>query len=363
MKRIGFVWEELVSIDNCENAVLDALRNKRKTPYLRHIQQNYKEYGEKIQQIMIDGWVPEKTRKKTINEGTRNKIRHLKIPSLIDHMIHTAVARILSKYLTKRFYFYACGSLPHRGQTFACKALEGNVRKKQPKYCLLSDVKKFYPSLKKGVVMRCLRRVFKDKRFLMINNLILDQMEDGLAIGFTVSHWYAQLVMFFVDQELKSNTHGKVFMVRFMDNYVITCSRKRTLHKLLRKLMDILLNYGLRVKEDWQVFPIKDRMIEFLQYRFNHDKTILRKPLMIRMSRRYSVIHKNGLTAHKARVVMSDRGILKYCNSYNFRKDYLYPNVSLKVCRRLISNADKKRSLQRETRTSYCDYLRVGLYC
>lgn len=345
MKRIGYVWEELVSTENCEAAVLDSLRNKRKTPYLRHVQTNYKEYGNKIQQTMIDGWIPDPTREKTINEGTSNKVRHLRIPSLRDHMIHTAVARILAKYLSKRFYFYACGSLPNRGQTFATKAVEGNLRKKKPKDCLLADVKQFYKSLKKGVVMKCLRRVFKDKKFLMINNRILDQMGDGLAIGFTVSHWYAQLVMSFIDQEIKAHTHKKIFMVRFMDNYVITGSRKRLLHKLLRKLIDVLSEYGLRVKEDWQVFPVKSRMVEFLQYRMDHDKTILKKKLMYRMAHRYKAIKRNGLTAHKARVVMSDKGTLKYCDSYNFRKNYLYPNVSLKVCRRLISNADKKRSL------------------
>ena len=347
MKRIGNVWEELISFENCERAVLDATKRKRKTPYIRHVRNNSKEYGERIQQILIDGWIPDPTRRKTINEGTSNKVRELLIPSLKDHLIHTAVARILKKYISKRFYFYACGSIPNRGQTFACKAVESNLRKKRPKYALVADIKKFYPSLKKQVVMRCLRKVFKDKRFLMINNRILDQMEDGLAIGFTVSHWYAQLVMSFIDTELKENTHTKgIFLVRFMDNYVVTCSRKRRLHKLLDKLRMILAKYGLQVKGDWQIFPIKSRMIEFLNYRIGYDRTILKKRLMIRMSRRFKNIRNSGLTAHKARIVMSDRGILKHCDSYNFRKKYLYPNVSIKVCRRLISDADKKRALQ-----------------
>lgn len=348
MKRIGFVWEELVSTENCEEAVLDALRNKKKTPYLRHVLSNYKEYGEKIQQEIINGWIPGPTRTKTINEGTSNKVRELLIPTLRDHMIHTAVARILKKYISKRFYFYASGSVPKRGQLFACKAVEGNLRKKKPKHAALADVKGFYKNLKKQQVMKCLRRVFKDKRFLMINNRILDQMQNGIAIGFTVSHWYAQLVMSFVDQELKANTRNQnVFLVRFMDNFVLTCPRKRILHKLINKLSNILKKYGLWVKRDWQVFPIKSRMIEFLYYRMDHTKTLLKKKLMYKMSKRYANIKWYGLTAHKARVVMSDRGILKYCDSYNFRKDYLYPNVSIDLCRRLISDADKKRTLLR----------------
>lgn len=347
MKRYGYVWEEVISDENCELAVLEGLKNKKKTPYISYILEHYKEYGHKIQQILIDGWIPDKTRSKTINEGTNNKVRELSIPSMRDHLIHTAVARVLKKYLPKRFYFYACGSLPKRGQTFACKALEGNLRKKKPKYCLLADVKKFYPSLNKNKVMDCLRRIFKDKRFLMINNRILDQMGNELAIGFTVSHWYAQLVMSFVDEDLKRDTRGKMFVVRFMDNYVITANRKRYLHKVLHNLFDILEKYGLKVKEDWQIFPIKARMVEFLQYRFNYAKTVLNKKLMYRMTRRYRNIKANGLTVHKARIVMSDLGILKYFDSYNFRRQHLYSNVSLTTCRRLISDADRKRNLQR----------------
>lgn len=248
----------------------------------------------------------------------------------------------MQKYLTKRFYFYACGSIPKKGQTFACKALEHNLRSKKPKYCLVADIRKFYPSLKKQVVMRCLRQVFKDGRFLMINNRILDQMGDGLAIGFTVSHWYAHLVASFVDFKLKENTHSKIFLVRFMDNYVVTASRKRYLHKVLSKLDAILQDFGLELKNDWQIFQIGKRMITFLYYRMDHFKTVLKKSLMYRLSKRYLNIKKNGLTAHKARIVMSDRGILKHCDSYNFRKSYLYPNVSIRLCRRLISDADKK---------------------
>lgn len=340
MKRVGFIWEELTSIDNCEKAVLKGISNKRKTKRLKYIKDNHKEFGKRLQNILVEGWMPDEIRTKTINEGTSAKPRDLKIPSLKDHFVHTAVALMLEKYLSKRFYFYACGSLPNRGQTFAVKAVEGNLRKKKPRYCALADVKQFYKSVKKEHVIRCLCRVFKDKKFLELNEQILNQMGDGLAIGFTVSHWYAQLVMSFVDEELKKG-NKKLFLVRFMDNYVLLCGRKRTLHKAMAKLKECLAGFQLRVKDDWQVFPVKSRMVEFLSYRLNHNKTVLRKPLMYRMARRL-LKAKHSFNVHTARTVMSYRGILKQCDSYNFRKSYLYPNVSLKLCGRLISDADKR---------------------
>lgn len=344
MKRIGYVWEEVIDQENCNQAVLDAIRAKRKTKFLKHVKENYKEYGEKVRAELVNGWKPDPIRTKVINEGTDRKPRSLKIPSLKDHFVQTAVAKVLEKHLAKRFYFYACGSLPNRGQTFAVKAVEAYIRNKKPKYAAVADIHHFYQSIKKEQVMRCLRRVFKDEKFLRINEQILDQMGDGLAIGFTVSHWYAHLVLSFVDEELKRN-NPKLFLVRFMDNFVMLCGRKRTLHKAIRMLMGKADDFRLRIKHDWQVFPLKARMLLFLSYRMNYEKTILRKPLMYRMTRRFKTA-KNRLNAHAARTIMSYRGILKFCDSYHFRQSYLYPNVSLKMCRRLISNADKRRLLR-----------------
>ena len=352
MKRKGYVWEELVSEENCEDAILNAIRQKRKTNFLYHVKDHYKEYGERVRRDIINGWVPDATRTKVINEGTDRKPRSLRIPSLRDHFVHTAVAQILEKYLAKRFYFYSCGSLPDRGQTFAVKALEGRIRRAKPKYAAVADIHHFYQSVKKDQVMKCLRKVFKDEKFLRINEQILDQMEDGLAIGFTVSHWYAHLVLFYVDEGLKQN-QKQLFFVRFMDNYVLLCGRKRTLHKALRLLSDKAAEFGLQIKHDWQVFPVRSRMVPFLSYRLDHDKTLLRKPLMYRMAKRFRRA-RHRLNAHAARTIMSYRGILKYCDSYHFRKSYLYPNVSLALCRRFISDADKQCVLRRAASAGRC---------
>lgn len=343
MKRVGYVWEEVVNEDNCNQAILDAIKAKRKTKFLRHIKKNHIEYGAKLRAELINGWTPDPIRTKVINEGTDRKQRSLRIPSLKDHFVQTAVAKVLEKHLAKRFYFYTCGSLPNRGQTFAIKAVEGYLRGKKPKYAAVADIHHFYESIKKEQVMRCLRRVFKDEKFLRINEQILDQMGDGLAIGFTVSHWYAHLVLSSVDEELKKH-NKKLFLVRFMDNFVMLCGRKRTLHRAIRTLVKKADEYRLRIKRDWQVFPIMARMLLFLSYRMDYKKTVLRKPLMFRMAHRFRTAKKR-LNAHTARTIMSYRGILKFCDSYHFRQSYLYPNVSLRMCRRMISDADKRRLL------------------
>ena len=344
-KRKGYIWEELTDLNHCEQSILIAIANKRITPFLIHIKENYKEYGQRLQTTLLNGWVPSETRTKVINEGTNQKRRELRIPALSDHFVHTAVAKILEKYLQKRFYFYACGSLPNRGQTFAVKAVESYIRKKRPKYCAVADIKKCYDNIKKEQVMRCLRRVFKDEKFLRINEQILSQMGDGLAIGFTVSHWYAHLVLSFIDEEIKGSFKN-LFLGRYMDNFIMLSGRKRTLHRALDKLRECARAFWLNIKRDWQVFPIARRMLLFLSYRLDYTRTVMRKPLMFKMARRFKRARMK-MDAHCARTIMSYKGILKHCDSYNFRTNYLYPNVSIKLCRRLISDADKKRILFR----------------
>lgn len=339
-KKFGYVWEEVVSQYNCEQAVLDALRNKKKTRYLKYVKEHYKKYGTKVRNILLNGWQPKPVRLKTINEGTNKKSRNLKIPSLIDHIVHTAVARVLKKYLLPKFYYYASGSIPKKGQVFSKNAVV-HMLKSDPKYGAECDVKKFYDNTSAKTVMDGLKRIFKDKKFLALNEQILEQMGGHLAIGFTLSHWYAHMVLMRVDYYVKSHFKG-VDLTRSMDNFIMTSNSKETLHEVIKAIEIELENMGLRLKDDWQVFPLSVRPISFLSYRQTKGRTVMRKSLMFRISRRMRHLKPNARTA---RIVVSYLGILKHCDSHNFKCKYVYPYQNIKESKRLISNADRKRIL------------------
>lgn len=342
-KRVGFLYEELIDLELCERAVLIALRNKRKTPYIRYIIEHYKEWGKLIQRIIVEGWVPKPPRKKTINEGTNHKVRNLEIPGLIDHMIHTAVVLVMEKHFMKRYYFWSCGSIPGKGQNFAYSGIRKEMDKKRPpKYAAEADIRKFYDNCTKEVVMHSLRRIIKDEKFLAINEKILDQMGGKLSIGFSVSHWYANLVLTDIDNGIKQNFGRDIHLFRYMDNFVMLGNNKRKLHKAVRLIMEMLRARSMQMKRDWQVFRTKFRPISFLSYRFLHGHVLMQKSLLYRMSRRLRKARIN-MNNHTARVVMSYWGILKWCDSYQFKQDYFYPNVNLKACRRVIRNHDLQK--------------------
>lgn len=342
-KRVGFVYEKVVSFDNCLAAVMEGTASLKKTDCVKRIRNNPEKYARKIQSILLSGWEPQPCRVKIINEGTNKKRRELLIPTMLDHLVHVAIVRVAEPYFIKRYDFASCGSIPGRGQK-RVQAIIKHWQKKMPKYAAECDVRKFFPSCKKEIVMRCLRRIFKDEQYLAMHEKILDQMGGVIAIGFQPSHWYGNLVLTECDRLLRKM---KIRFVRYMDNYAMVSNRKRNLHKAIRYLQELLNSMDLSIKEDWQVFRPKTRSITMLCYRYYADGRIaLRKSLMKHIKRVFRGAARH-LNAHTARRIMSLVGILRHCHSYNFRCKYVYGVVNLRLCRRLISDADKKRLLPR----------------
>jgi hypothetical protein len=183
--------------------------------------------------------------------------------------------------------------------------------------------------------MKALERIFKDKRFLALHEKILKSMGDGLAIGFYPSQWYANLVLAWVDREIKQRILPECKYVRYMDDMVMLCSNKRKLHRAREAIIKLLQQVGLMLKGNWQAYKIKGRGVAFLSYRFFHGYTLMSKRLMYRISRRIKRAARN-LTPHNAMSIISYMGILKHCDSYHYRLDRVYPYVGINQCKGVI---------------------------
>lgn len=343
-KRIGFLYEQVLTLQNCTAAVLEGTANLKKTAKIRRIRKNPEVWGQKILDILTAGWIPEPTREKIINEGTGHKIRHLQIPTTTDHLVHVAIMRPILPELEKRYDFYSCGSIPGRGQKRVNDSLKAwMAAEKPPKYGAEADVHHAYESTQAACVMYALRRFIKDEKYLAWHRQILDQMGGHLAIGFQPSHWYFNLIMTHVDASVRSGCKG-IKLVRYMDNYVFAASRKRTLHNALRIVTDKCARMGMSINRSWQVYQTKGRPIVMLSYRYFRGYTLLRKDTMYVIAASIKTTARN-MNAHLCRAAMSHIGITRHCNSYNFRKAHVYPILSIKRSKELISRADKKRIL------------------
>lgn len=342
-KRVGFLWEKMVAEENCIAAEVVMGKNKPDNRVARHIAAHPEPYAKALREKLVNGYVFSAPRCVSIKDSYKGKTRDLKIPCLEDQAAMQAWLNIATPYIEKRNYYYNCGSIPGAGQTRAANGLKRILkRRKNSKWAAVTDIRKFYDTCRHEVVLTGLRRLFKDERFVDFAKRIMDSMSGsgiGLAIGFPVSHWLANVALMWLDHDL-CRLFPEVRHFRYMDDVPFVASNKRKLRKALLFYMEAIRQLGMVLKRSWQVFPVIARGILFLSYRFFHGFTVLAKPLMYRISRRIRMASHN-LTARAAAGVMSYLGILRHCNSHSFYIAHVVPYVNPKKCRRVISYASK----------------------
>lgn len=370
-KRIGYRFELVSNEENCIAAVHEMLKGKkRRAKYAKiftkdkakikkiiakrmthkerynqitYFREHADEIGKRMARELVDGtWEHGKYRTKQVYDELRGKWRNLKIPCLYDQCMHHAIMRQTIPDLLKRKYYYDCGSMPNAGQSRAVDALSRQMHRKKPyKYALVGDVYHFYESCTAEAVMCSLRRTYKDSRFLKLHEIILAGMGGVLAIGFYPSPWYGSLVLRdILDRPIKHKLAREGFYVRYADDFVLLLNNKRRLRQIRLALSNNLARFNMRLKHTWQIFPTKARAIAFLSYRFFQGYTLVRKPIMYRIAR-CAKSASHGITPHIAMAMMSYKGILKRCDSFIFRRDYVYKYVTFKKCRKVIRYVTK----------------------
>lgn len=348
MKRVGHLMEKMLTKDNFIEAERLLGKNKRDNRKAQYIAENAERYGVRLlEKIQAGEFAWHKPRETVIVDSYKGKTRNLKIPCLEDQAAQLAWLNIAAPYIERRNYFYNCGSIPGAGQTRSVKALQKWLKNPRMKYGAITDIKKFYETCPHGVVRKGLERLFKDKAFIDFAMGFVASMSDsdiGLAIGYPSSHWLANVALMELDHEIKRQ-FPDVKMTRYMDDVAMVSTNFRHIKKAVRFMKLFIETLKMRLKK-WSVFRIRGRGLRFLSYRFFNGYTLLAKKLMVRIASRIRKAAK-CMNAHAVAGIVSYFGILKYCNSYNFRKTRIYPYINIYDCVRLISAESRRKNLEK----------------
>lgn len=343
-QRIGHLWEKMTAEENMIRAEVVMGKNKPDNRVARYIAEHPEKYAAALRTKIISGeYRFGEPRKITISDSYKGKKRNLMIPCLEDQAAMQAWLNIATPYIERRNYYYNCGSIPKAGQSRAVNGLKRRLKcRKPPKWAAVTDIRKFYETCPHEAVMSGLRRMFKDEQFTDFAKRMMENMSDtgvGLAIGYPVSHWFANIALMETDLALRRE-FPDVLHFRYMDDTILISRNKRHLRKALTFYAACVAGLGMEIKRNWQVFPLQARAVEFLSYRFFIGYTMMTKKLMFRIARKMRRAAA-AMNVQTARGVMSYMGILKHCNSHNFIRVRVLPYVRPKTCRRMISNADK----------------------
>lgn len=355
MKRIGYIYEKIISIDNCKAAIINASKGKHSRKKVRNILENVDCYAKDLSDRLTRLDFTSAYKKLIIHDRLSGKQRELSIPAFYpDQCAHHAIMQVLKPIFTKSSYFWSCANIPKRGIDHASKGVErATVHDiKHAKYCVKMDIRKFYPSIKHDVLKKRLRDKIKDCKALGILDRVIDSHSQGLPIGNYTSPWFAEFLLQPLDRFIKQAL-GIRYYIRYADDLVLIDNNKRKLRKAMYAVIDFVSKLDLNIKSNYQLFKIqqngKGRKIDFVGKCFGRGFTTIRKRrslALMRQSQRIQKLQRDNKTIHyrMASGFISRCACFKHTNSYRLKRKY-YESININKLKEIISNESKRRCI------------------
>lgn len=279
---------------------------------------------------------------------------------------HVAVEAL--RDLTKRIGTYQVSSIPHRGTGFGAKAIKRWLKDPDCKYAVKMDVKDFYGSIDKEVLMGWLRHHVKNEPLLNLIKQLINTSPKGICIGSYLSQTLANIYLsdlYHLATEGCTYTRNSRGVVKtynavkhalfYMDDMLLIGSNKRKLKEAAQKVIAFAENeLHLHIKPNWQVHRIShERPIDMMGFRFSPGRTTIRKRVF--RSIRRSVIRAlrrrrrhESITLHLARRLASYFGHVTHSCSKKLLKCKKFGTIFSEAFY-FISRHEQDRTLHRET--------------
>ncbi|MGL5963190.1 MAG: RNA-directed DNA polymerase, partial [Fusobacteriaceae bacterium] len=290
-------FEKIINGGNLLTAHNKASRGKHHYTSVKEVDDNLEEKLDELKGILVNGY--ELNKSDYIHEviNDKGKERDLyKLPYYPHRVIQWAIMNVVMGDFMKNFTSDTYASIKGRGIHLAVKKMkkELSTDREGTKYCLKIDIKKFYPNINNGILYEKLERKFKDKEFLeLMYTIVFSMGNKGIPIGSLLSQYLANFYLSSFDHYCKEILKIKYYY-RYMDDITIMHHDKSYLHSLKRHFDKVFEErFDLKIKENWQIFPVAVRGIDFIGYRFFHNRVILRKRIYKKARYVFSRPHKH----------------------------------------------------------------------
>lgn len=293
MKRVGNLYAEICSMDNLKLAHKQARKGKGFYKEVKMVNEDPSYYLGELQDMLVNHTY--RTSEYDIFEKQEGKkLRKIyKLPYFPDRICQWAILQVIEKYLIRNMTADTYSAIPGRGTELARRRVIKAMRNDPvgTQWCLKIDVRKYYPSIDIDILKDKYRRLFKDPELLWLLDEILDSCPDsGVPIGNYISQYSGNIYLSDFDHYVKEKLGVKHYF-RYMDDMVFFASTKEELQALIVEITRYLgEELHLEVKENWSLFRIEDRGLDFVGYVFTHDTIRLRKSIVKSLKRVSSTI-------------------------------------------------------------------------
>lgn len=316
MKRIGNLYQRIISIENLTLAWKKASKGKQKQYGVIAFNKNPEGNIARLHQVLLNREF--RTSEYKIFSVYEPKERLVYgLPFYPDRIVHHAIMNILEPIFVSVFTSNSYSCIKKKGIHAASMDLREALRDVPgTQYCLKIDIVKFYPNIDHDILKMLLRRKFKDPDLLWLLDEIIDSA-DGVPIGNYLSQYFANFYLTYFDHWIKEKLGVKNYF-RYADDIVIPAENKPYLHWLLSEIRKYLWdNLKLLVKGNYQVFKVSSRGIDFVGYPVFHTHVRLRKGIKKNCARKLSKRHNRNTIA-------SYLGWLDWADTKHLKKKLLH---------------------------------------
>lgn len=332
MKRIGHLYDKIVSMENLRLADEKARKGKTKTYGVMVHDKNREQNLVALHEALTDKTY--KTSEYEVFTVFEPKERIIyRLPYYPDRIVHHAIMNILEPIWVKTFTYNTYSCVKGRGIE-GCARMVGVIIKEfegRPLYCLKIDIKKYYPSIRHSVLKAQVRKKIKDADLLWLLDEIIcsvamdnvghplegvPEAEDtnGLPIGNYLSQYLANLClcyfMHYVNEKMAEDVQRilglaekpKIECTEYADDIVFFADNKEVLHKVMDITKEkIEEGLELKVKDNWQIFPVaknaKDnhgRALDYVGYKFFREQKLLRRSIKKNFCRKVARLNRTA---------------------------------------------------------------------
>ena len=347
MKSYNNLFDKLITDENILEAICRATLGKRDRKGWSELYQNRQNYIKYFRNEVIN-FHNDKHIPKEIYDGITRKKRIIIVPTMREQVIHHMVVQILKSIVLDGLYEHSYGSIPGRGVHSAKNSMNKWIRNdKDINYVLKCDISKYFPSINHNKLKVSLKKRIRDKRFYDLLSTIIDvnPFGKGLPLGFYTSQWLSMFFLKEFDHYIRYCFNSQVLhYMRYVDDIVIMCKNKEDAMRVLKGIEIYLKYVNLKLNNKTQIYPLDSRDIDFMGFRFFRNKIILRKSIMIKMTRKANhICKKKYVSIYEIRQMMAYIGWLKACQIYNVWIKYVKPYFKIKEAKKRISKYDKRR--------------------
>lgn len=324
MKRHGNLYEQVYDLKNLRVALHNASKTKKHISSVKRVLENEDKYLHNLQELLLnEQFINGKYHVFQLTERGKKRTIH-SLPFYPDRIVHHAIVQVCAPFWIKSFIRDTYASIPGRGIHDGVRRIQRIIPNCKGHYALKCDITKFYPSVDHEILKQVLRKQIKDPKLLNLLDIIIDS-GPGVPIGNYLSQYFGNLVLNPFDHWIKQEKRIKHYF-RYCDDFVIFHESKEVLNTLLAEIKEKLGEYRLTVKRNWQIFPIDDRGVDFLGYRFWPQKTLLRKTSLRNFTHRLKVKKMTLNEALRLRdAIGTYKGWLKYCDNRGFKRKHVMP--------------------------------------